>query len=157
MSTTLAPETAHAFSESGELVDGAENTSEGLYSVMAIRDRPADWRLDCLDRIQRLGELQANWNSYGANRVDFDSIGAAMALAKWFSQVTGIESPRVAASPAGHVALSWEWADRARELDLEVLPDGTLRYSYLDEKRPDEDREDVTADPRLIAHLLTNW
>jgi hypothetical protein len=94
-------------------------------------------------------------NSYGANPVDLDSIASAKRLVPWLAGITGIDCPRVAASPAGHVAFSWEWEHHTRELDLEILPDGTLRYSFLDERKPADDVEDETSDPREIAHLLT--
>ncbi len=63
----------------------------------------------------------------------------------------------MSASPAGYVALSWEWENHSRELDMEILPDGVMRYSYLDEPQPARDREGETSDPTLIAYLLTQW
>lgn len=109
---------------------------------------------DCLDRIDRLRDLKPNWDSYGANPVDLKSIAVAKKLVGMFVEVAGIECPRVAAWSAGNVALSWEWCDYSRELDLEILPDGTLRYSYLDEHQPNRDCEGETSDPNLIVQLL---
>jgi len=153
--TTLAIGTANAFSQYIGLETQAGETGEGLYVVFARRDQVADWSADCLTRIDRLRELKQNWNSYGANPVGPKSIAFAKQLVCTFAKVTGIDLPRVAASPDGHVALSWEWQEYSRELDLEILPDGTLRYSYLDERQPSRDREGETRDPNRIADLLT--
>ena len=152
---TSAFGTATAFSQSTGWETQASGTGEGLYGVFARRDQVADWSANCLHRIDRLHELKQNWDSYGANSVDPNSIEIAKRLVRMFAQVTGIDCPPVAASPAGYVALSWEWREHSRELDLEILPDGSLRYSYLDERQPSQDCEGETADPNLIAHLLT--
>ncbi len=153
--TTFASGTADVFAESKEVETQADRTGEGLYGVFACRDQIADWTEDCLQRIERLHKLKQNWDSYGANPVDPRSIEAARQLVRKFAFVQGIDCPRVAASPAGHVALSWEWQEYSRELDLEILPDCTLRYSYIDEKQPSQDSDGETSDPNLIAHLLT--
>lgn len=153
---TIAPETADAFSQSEKVDAQADATGDGLF-VVALREQIADWSADCLSLIDRLRELKQNWDSYGANPVDLNSIAVAKELVRSFDRITGIDCPRVAASPAGHVALSWEWQEHSRELDLEILPDGALRYSYLDEPQPNRDCEGETNNPSLIVQLLTQW
>lgn len=153
----IAMGTANAFAQSTGLKAHADGTGEGLYGLFARRDQTADWCTDCLTIIDQLRELPPNWDSYGANPVQPESIKTAKQLLHVLAKVTGIECPRVGASPAGHVALSWEWQNHSRELDLEILPDGALRYSYVDETRPSHDREGETSDPTRIAQLLTQW
>ena len=155
--TTFASGTANAFSQSTGLDARADDTGEGLYVVFARRDQPADWSTDCLSRIMRLRQLPRNWDSYGANPIDPASISFATQLVQVLAQVAGVGCPHIAASPAGNVALTWEWHEHSRELNLEVLPSGSLRYSYLNERQPTEDCEGVTDNPTLIAHLLTKW
>ena len=155
--TAFASDTAIAYLQAAGLVTSAGGTGEGLYRFVASRNQVADWSADCLDRIKRLRELNQNWDSYGANPVDPRSIEVAKQLVRMFAEVTGIDCPRVAASPAGNVALSWESEDQSRELDLEVQCDGILRYSFLDEHQPSQDIEGETNDPNLIVQLLTQW
>ena len=152
---TSASGTAIAFSQFTELETRADGTAEGLV-VLARRDS-ADWSTDCLDRIDRLRELKQNWDSYGAHPIDRNSIEVAKQLIRYYAQLTNIDCPRVAASPSGYVALSWEWQESSRELDLEILPDVTFRYSYINENHPTQDSEGETSDPGFIAHLLTKW
>lgn len=152
--TALANGTANAFALSTELTAQAGSTGEGL---LALREQSANWCGDSLDCVDQLLALKPNWDSYGANPVQPGSILVAKQLICQIAQVAGIDRPRVGASPAGHVALSWEWGNHSRELDLEIVSDGTLRYAYLDETTPDRDREGETYDPNLIAHLLTRW
>lgn len=153
---TLAIGTANAFAQSTELPARAGSTVEGLYT-MALRDHIADWCEACRNHVDRLRELNQNWNSYGANPVHPSSIQIAKQLVHGFAEVTGIGCPRVGASPAGNVALSWEWQSHSRELDLEILPDGRLRYAYFDENQPIDDCEGETVDANEIACLLTMW
>ncbi len=152
--TTLPSGTAEAFSRSTQPETEAAGSGEGLF---AVRDQIPDWSADCVEHIARLCKLEANWDSYGASPVDPRSITIAKQLVRVLSQVSGIDRPRIAASPAGVVALSWEWEDHSRELDLEILWDGTLRYSYLDERDSNQDCEGETRFPNRIAHLLTKW
>jgi hypothetical protein len=60
-------------------------------------------------------------------------------------------------APDGNAALSWEWHDHSRELNVEITPDGTLRYSYIDEEDPSRDAEGESDDANLIAQLRTQW
>lgn len=145
-----------AFSEARRLPAVAGGSSEGLYAVLARRSR-ADWCETCLREIDRLRDVVNNWNSYGALPVDRDSIEVARRLVAMLCEVAGIDHPRVAASPAGNVALSWEWQQHTRELDLEIVADGTLRFSYIDEAHPSQDLQGETIDPTYIAQLLTKW
>ena len=149
---TSASGTAIAFSQSTGLETRADGTAEGLV-VIARRD-PADWSADCLNRMKRLCELKQNWDSYGANPVDPGSIEVAKQLVRMFAQMTGIDCPRVAASPAGHVALSWEWQEHSRELDLEILPGGMIRWSCIDDHQPSEDCEGESNDINQVVRLV---
>lgn len=155
--SVLARGTADAFAQSTDLATREDSTGEEFYGLLALRDQSADWCKDCLSHVNRLRELKPNWDSYGAYPIHPDSIQIARQLLHQFAEVEGIACPRIGASPAGHVALSWEWQNHSRELDLEILPDGTLRYAYLDEMQPSHDREGTTLDPTLIAQLLTRW
>lgn len=150
-------ETADAFAQSTALMDQADPSGEDRYDFSANWYQSTDWCVECLNHVERLRELGPNWDSYGACAVHLDSIQIAKQLLRQFAEVKGIACPRVGASPAGHVALSWEWQNHSRELDLEVLPDGLLRYAYLDEAQPSRDREGTTFEPTLIAQLLTQW
>jgi hypothetical protein len=154
---TLPSGNSTAFDQSAQRETNPAGTAEGLYFVLAPRDDAADWHKDCLERVDHLRTLQWNWDSYGANPVNVASIEIAKQLIRSFADVIGIGCPRVEASPAGYVSLSWEWQEHSRELDLEIRADGTLQYSYIDEKEPSSDREGTTADPNLIACLLTGW
>jgi hypothetical protein len=116
------------------------------------------WLEGCAADIDQLVGLEENWNSYGARKVDPRSIEFAKRLIVDLANMSGdIACPQVAASPDGNVALSWQWHDHSRELNVEITPDGTIRYSYIDEEDSSRDAEGETDDPHLIARLRTQW
>jgi len=154
---TFPSDGAIAFSPPGGLITSAANTGEGLYPISTQRDHTTNWLQDCIDRIGRLHQLKPNWDSYGAEPVDPRSIEFAKQFLQDLVFLSTVECPRVAASPEGNVALSWESADYLCELDLEVLPDGHIQYSYIDERPPVFEIEGETAAPDPIVNLLAQW
>ncbi|WP_164103406.1 hypothetical protein [Candidatus Laterigemmans baculatus] len=133
-----------------------EGGDEGLMVTLARRE-PAPWRYECLDHLDRLRELPANWNSYGALPIADASIDYAKEILVALSSFTGISRPRIAASPSGFVALSWEWEHDTRELDVEVRANGLIGYAYSDENAPSDDTEAETSDVGEIVAILTRW
>jgi len=111
---TIAPATADVLIQSKEFTAKADETAEGLYGVIAIRNQFPGWLGACSDEIALLLRLQPDWNSYGANPVDWDSINIAKLIIRELSKVTGIECPRVAATAEGNVPLSWDWENQTR-------------------------------------------
>ena len=121
----------------------------------ACADSP-DWLETCLANIDRLAGLEDNWNSYGARKVDPRSVELGKRFVLHLANMNGrIDCPRVTASPDGNPAFSWEWHDHSRELNVEITPGGTIRYSFVDEVNPSRDAEGQTDDPDLIASIRT--
>ena len=123
--------------------------------VVARRSHQPDWLQERLRRIDRLRELEPNWDSYGAKRIDLPSIDLANQLLKSLSKIEGVECPTVTASPDGNVGLCWDSGERS--LDVEVLPSGKFAYAYLNENAPAMDREGVTTSADHLILLLTQW
>lgn len=129
---------------------------QGRAAVMlAIRTTPPEWREPCLRQLDRLGELRDNWDSYGAKPIHPLSIDLAKRLLMELARVDAIESPTVSASPEGNAALCWDNGNRS--LDLEIQPDGSVEYVYLNEGTPSNNREGATYDASLFAVFLTQW
>lgn len=130
----------------------AEHTS----TTFALR-KPASWCTERISRVEQLAELPENWDSYGANGVALHSIDWARNLIAVLSRINNVPAPLVSASPDGNVALSWNWNNDRRDLDVEVLPNGRLRYCYMDSEDKSSDREGTTSDITVIAGILTAW
>lgn len=121
--------------------------------VSELRRESPDWLDERLEQVERLLELEANWNSYGANPIAFDSVVRAQALLLALARIEDVESPTVTASPDGNVAFCWDY-DRG-SLDVEVLPDGVFQFAYINESDSSRDEDGTTVDAGRLAVLLT--
>ncbi|WP_387434070.1 hypothetical protein [Sphingomonas sp. NCPPB 2930] len=91
-----------------------------------------------LTRLAELAERKNGWDSYGSARLDRGVVRSAVALI-----VEGFRPclyPEISLTSTGGLNLSWE-CDTGKELEIELLTDGTCDYVYEDEDgeiAPDE-------------------
>lgn len=81
-----------------------------------------------LERLAELADRKVGWDSYGSARLDRAVIRPAVHLI-----VDGFGPclyPDMSLTSVGGLNLSWE-CDDGRELEIELLPDGTCDYSYV--------------------------
>ena len=71
---------------------------------------------------------RANWDGYGSQPVDRESLAFAKRVAQMLP-VT-LPEPEVAVDPDGEVSFDWE-SGRRQRLSLSVGPTGTLRYAGI--------------------------
>lgn len=143
-----------AFTQTESVPTTATSTGEAWAprpATLAIRKEAPAWLTERVDQLRRLLELQENWDSYGAKPIDPRSVEFAILLLRSLALVEGVEAPTVTASPDGNAALCWDNGDRS--LDVEILPDGIIDYSYLNDKN----KEGTTLDANDLAILLTQW
>ena len=70
----------------------------------------------------------ANWDGYGAEPVDRESLAFAKRVAQMLPM--NLPEPEVGVDPDGEVSFDWEWGKRQR-LSFSVGPTGTLRYAAI--------------------------
>ena len=138
--------------------DGAEAVGINVELVSA-EGSPLYRRLDAL------GEIRDNWDSYGGAPPTPMSLQAARSLLSKLDQRFGIPLRRdvspfhVAPLPSGGVQL--EWIGPSKDIEVEVGPDGGLAYLLIDrsggERRfvEDEGVPDATV-LELVADTLSS-
>ena len=94
--------------------------------------------------LESFRDVKANWDSYGADPPNPESIEQATRLAEFLSQ-NGVSEPHVGMCNDGRVA--FEWTGEC-ELEVEIHPDGTFGYLL------DADDEGSTDDPQRIVDML---
>lgn len=147
-----------AFVFSFEALSGTQIDTGALApprKVMAIRTSPADWLAEALDAIERLLTLGKNWDSYGANAVDQESVRRASELAQRLAWVENVEAPSITATPDGDVGFCWDTGEWS--LDASVDPTGLISYVLLDEGDPSQEQEGRTRNVNDLAELATRW
>jgi hypothetical protein len=110
---------------------------------MAVTDAVTDapWMKPVLGTLMGFLDLEENWNSYGAPRIDPGSIGYGLSFLVKAMQVHTPE-PAAVPSPSGGVQL--EWHEQGIDLEVEVLPDGRFGLYFAHPmKQIEEEVEDL--------------
>jgi hypothetical protein len=86
---------------------------------------PEKWVLPALQAVVQLAHLQPNWDGYGSPPLSLLAIRAARRLVKTLKRLP-MPVPQVFPVTGGGVDFSWQ--SDSRELEVEILPDGSARY-----------------------------
>ncbi len=127
--------------------------TSGSPPLFAIHQSPAAWFGKAILRLQRMAEVEENWDSYGAAGANAKSIKAAAFLLSSFSRINGVAEPIVTLSRDGNAAFVWE--TETASVEVEVLPDGQMRYVYLDPRNPAKVESGVSRDAISFLDPLT--
>ena len=101
---------------------------------------PQEWRDEAVAELRALLDLPENWDSYGAARVARRSVARGVEVLGQLA-LSVAEPPEVYATPDGTAEACWEWGGGRYEFELEFLPDGRLRYGFLDREDRTKNRE----------------
>lgn len=124
-------------------------------TVFARRETYPEWLREMIEKLENLATLQENWDSYGAGPIDKRSIKKARDLIGYLAAFIAVDCPAVAGTPDGHVGFSWD--EGSWSLNAKILPDGRIKYVYLDERDATKDRETTTRNWSDLLDLLTQW
>jgi hypothetical protein len=110
--------------------------------------RVADWYLDSLETVRRLGAMGDGWDGYGSPSIPVGTtIKAGYILSLISEYKTG--SPHLAPVPGGGIQLEWDYDNRA--LEIEIHPSGEINFLIAE-------GEEVVVRPlheKLLFPLLT--
>lgn len=103
--------------------------------------------------ITQLAQSEHDWDGYGSAPIQQEAVATAIEILK-ATDVVGPPTPRIGPVTGG--GLQFEWSVGGRELELEVLPDGSLEWVKTDDDGVMSDGEL----PRFgadSAHQLIDW
>ena len=83
------------------------------------------WLITTRQSLARLAALPNNWDGYGSPALTRAAIQAAHRLLKTLEQLP-LPAPQVFPVTGGGLSFSWQQGNR--ELDIEILPDGSAQY-----------------------------
>jgi hypothetical protein len=84
-----------------------------------------EWVLPTSQAVVQLAHLPPNWDGYGSPPLSLLALGAAHRLVKALKRLR-MPIPQVFLVTGGGIDFSWQ--SDSRELDVEILPDGSARY-----------------------------
>ena len=111
--------------------------------------------IDALVSLNRLGELEEDWDSYGSVPPSLDLIAVAESLLVWIDRHLApfLAPPHITAVSGGGVQFAWQHGSRELEIELGPLDEG-LSIEYLRSSHGEPINED-TIEPvvDLLDHL----
>ncbi|MCA9126871.1 MAG: hypothetical protein KDB22_07295 [Planctomycetales bacterium] len=125
--------------------------TDQLSGLIAIRESPNDWFERCTRKLQAIGSLEADWDSYGSARPDSVSLHYAYAFLHLLRDKVNVSEPAITPNPTGNVC--FEWDDGTFTLLVEIDAAGRCHYYY--EKGSDE-REGTERDFAPILQMVTS-
>jgi hypothetical protein len=115
-------------------------------------DRPP-WLKEVFDRLNELGTLGANWDSYASDAVTVASIRSAKTLLSNL-QLERLPKPHVSAAPGGGVGFHWRVA--RYDLEIEVNGDSGMSFLKTDLANPALNDEGEIASFKVTQEIL-DW
>lgn len=85
----------------------------------------SSWQLNTIRAIAKLARLPDDWDGYGSSKIQPKALGTACDLVLAI-QVEEPPTPHISPVPGGGIQL--EWQTSTRELELEILPDGSIEF-----------------------------
>jgi hypothetical protein len=85
--------------------------------------------LKAIERLYAIHGLDEDWDSYGGKTLDSAVIAPALKLL-FHCHHRGIECPRLSPLSSGGIGLRWE--TEAKEIDLDIQPDGNFEFTVED-------------------------
>jgi len=125
--------------------------SPNQWSRVAPLGSVADWYLDSLETVRRLGNMPENWDGYRSPSIP---VRATIAAGYVLSVVAEhmITPPHIAPVPGGGIQL--EWDRDYRSLELEIQPNGQLEFLVSE---GDEIIDGSLSHPERILPYLLYW
>lgn len=92
---------------------------------------PPVWLPDLLVDISKLGELEENWDSYGARRIDRRCIEAAVSVLR---AILDVATPRPSVVPTSSGGIQFEWHRGGIDLEIEIESPSRMNVFFEDEQ-----------------------
>lgn len=113
--------------------------------VLEFPDPPPFWSYEMLARISELGELEDDWDSYGARPVDPHCAAAAADLLLSF---LGPSAPKPSIVPTSRGGIQLEWHRAGADLEIEIESPARFYVSFEDERAGEE--KEITLSNNLL-------
>lgn len=108
----------------------------------------ADWFLDSLETVRRLGNMGEGWDGYGSPSIPVRTTITANYILSLASQYK-LRPPHIAPVPGGGIQLEWDYDNRS--IEIEIHPSGETDFLIAE-------GEEVVVRPfhvKLLTPLLT--
>lgn len=137
----------------GQVYLGEQHTyRSSQWSDVIFVSQLSQWQVQGIKKLVEIMALPQNWDSYGSPPPSQGAVSIAIEL------LMGIDldyflSPRVVPVAGGGVQL--EWSLGTREVELEVLDDGSVEYLRIEDGQPFDEGQISPINLGMVRSLLT--
>lgn len=142
--------TSFAFAET-DPVD-FEQVELSQWSQVTPLPQASPWLTDMLRDVLSLGQLQTNWDSYGSPPLQPLVIEGAITFLKML-EIDQPPRPQICPVPGG--GMQFEWHLPGRELEIEILPDGSMQYLAVAEDNQEMEGPLPVNRPSVVRGLVS--
>lgn len=118
--------------------------------LLMMSEAPSTWFHDLLTRISELGDLEENWDSYGARPVRPEC--AVMAVRFLLSYVDR-DTPAPSVVPTNRGGIQLEWHRAGADLEIQIESPGRMEVFFEDERAGQEEFTLTSNLERLVPLL----
>lgn len=112
-------------------------TDEGTQTLEVVPGgNLGTWQVQAVKRVFQTAELSANWDSYGSPPLSAQAVRTAISVILSV-HLDDLPTPDVVPVPGGGIQLEWRMG--SRELELEILPNGSLEFLKSEHGEPLEE------------------
>jgi len=108
--------------------DSRRRASQGPgaeWNRVTPRSAALSWLVTTLQALARLARLPNNWDGYGSPPIQPAALASAH---RFIAAVEALPLPLPSVAPVTGGGIGFTWQLENRELEIEVLPDGTTQY-----------------------------
>ncbi len=109
------------------------------YSIHFNADTP-DWIPNVVENLNKFLSYEENWDSYGAERIEFDS---TIFILEMLRELVDMDIPEPSVVPASDGCIQMEWHIKDTNFEIKMMPNRDTEYSFDDVRDDFEDKEDV--------------
>jgi hypothetical protein len=123
-------------------------------SALALDADTAPWVFETAKKLERLGQLPQNWDSYGGFRLSDGAKLMTLDALGWLRK-QDLPVPAVVLGSAGTVHL--EWRSHGKKLEIGFDDENTIEYLKVEASGVWEEDENVNTDVQEKLESLAEW
>ena len=105
----------------------AQSTSVTM-DALTLGHETANWVIAATRKLDKLGRLGPNWDSYGGLPLSPESRSVVVAVLRWLER-EDLPTPAVVLGSAGNV--QFEWRGKGKELDVDIRGGNQVEFMKL--------------------------
>lgn len=153
MGANIMNSLARTMEDFSEVKRSKDQQTKSQWVGVILPSEASKWQIDAVRSVVEISELQHNWDTYGGPPPSLEAVKASKKLI-WGIRLDGPTLPNIVPSVGG--GIQFEWSSAFRELELEVLPDGSFEYLRVEEGNILDDGPILTSGTAIQQDLI-DW